>query len=87
MTETSAYQNETIPVREAHRLDGEKLRAYLADNMDGIGDDIAFRLAEARGKRLAENRSAACGAWGLEATSGALLVQRISTKTGRGEAG
>jgi putative transposase len=29
----------------------------------GIGDDIAFRLAEARGKRLAENRSAACGAW------------------------
>jgi aminoglycoside phosphotransferase (APT) family kinase protein len=42
MTETNAYQNETIPVREAHRLDGEKLRAYLADNMDGIGDDIAL---------------------------------------------
>ncbi len=38
----SAYQNETIPVREAHRLDEEKLRAYLADHMDGIGDDITL---------------------------------------------
>ncbi|MDP6691001.1 MAG: phosphotransferase family protein [Alphaproteobacteria bacterium] len=42
MTDTSEYQNETIPVREAHRLDDEKLRTYLAANMDGIGDDIAM---------------------------------------------
>ncbi len=38
----SNYQNETIPVREAHRLDEEKLQVYLAANMDGIGDDIAM---------------------------------------------
>jgi aminoglycoside phosphotransferase (APT) family kinase protein len=38
----SDYQNETIPVRAAHRLDEGKLRAYLAANMDGIGDDIAL---------------------------------------------
>ena len=38
----SDYQNETIPVRAAHRLDEDKLRAYLAANMDGIGDDIAL---------------------------------------------
>lgn len=38
----SEYQNETIPVREAHRLDAEKLRGYLAANMDGIGDDITL---------------------------------------------
>jgi aminoglycoside phosphotransferase (APT) family kinase protein len=42
MNEMSDYQNETIPVREAHRLDDEKLRRYLAANMDGIGDDIAM---------------------------------------------
>ena len=42
MTETLEYQNETIPVREAHRLDDEKLRTYLAANMDGIGDDITL---------------------------------------------
>ncbi|MBT3534171.1 MAG: phosphotransferase family protein [Rhodospirillaceae bacterium] len=42
MTEMSEYQNETIPVREAHRLDEEKLRAYLSAHMDGIGDDIAL---------------------------------------------
>ncbi|SVB72294.1 uncharacterized protein METZ01_LOCUS225148, partial [marine metagenome] len=33
------YQNETIPVREAHRLDEKKLHAYLANHMDGISDD------------------------------------------------
>ncbi len=38
----SAYQNETIPVREAHRLDEEKLRAYLAGHMDGVGNDITL---------------------------------------------
>jgi len=42
MIEMSDYQNETIPVREAHRLDEEKLRVYLSANMDGIGDDIAM---------------------------------------------
>ena len=36
------YQNETIPVREAHRLDEEKLRRYLAAHMDGIGGDITL---------------------------------------------
>ena len=36
------YQNETIPVREAHRLDEKKLHAYLADHMDGISDDIVL---------------------------------------------
>ena len=34
------YQNETIPVREAHRLNEKKLHAYLADHMVGIGDQI-----------------------------------------------
>ncbi|MBT7667730.1 MAG: phosphotransferase family protein [Rhodospirillaceae bacterium] len=44
MTENQLeYQNETIPVREAHLLDGEKLRRYLADHMDGIGDDITLQ--------------------------------------------
>ena len=38
----SDYQNEAIPVREAHRLDEEKLRRYLVDNMAGIGDDITM---------------------------------------------
>jgi aminoglycoside phosphotransferase (APT) family kinase protein len=38
----SDYQNETIPVRAAHRLDEGKLRAYLAANMDGIGNDICL---------------------------------------------
>ncbi len=42
MDEMSEYQNETIPVREAHRLDEGKLRAYLAAHMDGIGEDIAL---------------------------------------------
>jgi aminoglycoside phosphotransferase (APT) family kinase protein len=42
MDEMSEYQNETIPVRAAHRLDTAKLRTYLAANMDGIGDDITL---------------------------------------------
>ena len=36
------YQNETIPVREAHRLNEKKLHTYLADHMDGIGDQISL---------------------------------------------
>jgi aminoglycoside phosphotransferase (APT) family kinase protein len=38
----SEYQNETIPVRAAHRLDTAKLLTYLAAHMDGIGDDITL---------------------------------------------
>jgi aminoglycoside phosphotransferase (APT) family kinase protein len=38
----SEYQNETIPVRAAHRLDTAKLTTYLAAHMDGIGDDITL---------------------------------------------
>ena len=36
------YQNETIPVREALRLNEKKLHAYLADHMVGIGDQISL---------------------------------------------
>ena len=36
------YQNETIPVREAHRLNEKKLHAYLAYHMVGIGDQISL---------------------------------------------
>ena len=43
MDEMAEYQNETIPVREAHRLDEGKLRAYLAANMDGVGEDISLQ--------------------------------------------
>ena len=42
MDKMTEYQNETIPVREAHRLDAEKLRTYLAAHMDGIGPDISL---------------------------------------------
>ena len=35
--------NETIPVREVHRFDEANLRAYLAEQMDGIGDDFEVR--------------------------------------------
>lgn len=38
----SEYQNETIPVRAAHRIDTAKLRTYLAAHMDGIDDDITL---------------------------------------------
>ena len=43
MNEMTEYQNETIPVREAHRLDEGKLRAYLAGHMAGIGDDFSLQ--------------------------------------------
>jgi len=46
----------------------------------GIGDDVPKKLAAARKaareRRLKENRSAACGACVLEASSGPLLLQR-----------
>jgi transposase InsO family protein len=46
----------------------------------GIGDEVPKKLADARTaareKRMKENRSAACGACVLEASSGALLLQR-----------
>ncbi|MEE8165492.1 MAG: integrase core domain-containing protein, partial [Myxococcota bacterium] len=46
----------------------------------GIGDEVPKKLADARTaareKRLKENRSSACGACVLEASSGALLLQR-----------
>jgi aminoglycoside phosphotransferase (APT) family kinase protein len=43
MSEMTEYQNETIPVREAHRLDKGKLQAYLAAHMEGIGDDFSLQ--------------------------------------------
>jgi putative transposase len=46
----------------------------------GIGDGVPKKLADARKaareKRMKENRSSACGACVLEASSGALLLQR-----------
>ena len=42
MSEMAEYQNETIPVRQAHRLDEGKLLAYLAAHMQGIGEDISL---------------------------------------------
>jgi putative transposase len=48
------------------------------------GDDVTEKLADARKrareKRLAENRSAACDACVLETSSGALLLQRPSSR-------
>ena len=50
----------------------------------GIGDEVARKLAgarrTAREKRMKENRSAACGACVLEASSGALLLQRLRSR-------
>jgi aminoglycoside phosphotransferase (APT) family kinase protein len=35
--------NVTIPVLDVHRFDAERLRAYMADRMDGVGADIEVR--------------------------------------------
>lgn len=39
----AAEGNATIDVLEVHRFDAEPLRRYMADHMDGIGDDIEVR--------------------------------------------
>lgn len=36
-------ENVTIPVLDVHRFDEERLRRYMADHMDGVGDTLEVR--------------------------------------------